>query len=98
MQCTKLLSDLTDLITEELLSNENVAHFYQDAIEFENSKLQAACETMIVSKFDEILENQHSFIMSMPKAFFKRLIESDNLHIPNENCLVELINDYIKKH
>jgi hypothetical protein len=39
MQCVKLMADLTDFIIEELLSNENVVHFYQESIEFENSKL-----------------------------------------------------------
>ena len=40
LECTKLLSDLTDVIIQELLSNENMAHFYQDSLEFANYKLQ----------------------------------------------------------
>jgi len=95
MQCVKLMCDLTDFIIEELLSNENVVHFYQMSIEFANSKLQQACETMIVRSFDTVMETQNSFLLSMPKKYLMRLFESDQLHIPSEYCLVELITKII---
>jgi hypothetical protein len=97
MECIKLLSDLTDLIIQELLSNDNVAHFYLDAIEFDNEKLQIACESLLARRFDEVIENDSDFIMGMQKVFFKRLIDSDQINIPNEYCLVELIKDFIEK-
>jgi hypothetical protein len=51
---------------------------------------------MIVRQFDTVMEHQNTFLLSMPKQYLKRLFESDNLHIPNEYCLVELISEVIE--
>lgn len=57
LKCEKLVSDLSDLIVQELLNAENVTHFYLDSIEFENIKLREACEGLLVASFDSIYDS-----------------------------------------
>jgi len=36
MKCDKMLNELTQHAIKHLVTKDNVAHFYQDAIEFQN--------------------------------------------------------------
>ena len=78
------MNDLTNVIIEELLSNDTVAHFDQDSIEFENRRLQKACEDMIVRRFDETVNLSRDFVLTLPPAFLVHLYESDHLNVQCE--------------
>lgn len=97
LRCEKLMGDLTSVIIEDLLSNETVAHFYQDSIEFENTRLQQACEDMIVRRFDETLSLSREFVLTLPSAFLVHLIRSDALNVQHEQLLVDLIKEFFEK-
>jgi hypothetical protein len=85
------------MIIEMLLNIGNVAHFYTDAIQFENEKLAKACEDLLVSKFDEIQTESRDFICGIPKPQFVKILRNDELNIEHESSLVDLVKDYIRR-
>jgi len=58
-----------------------VSHFYLTSIEFENPKLAAACEDLLVDRFDEIQTETRDFVIAIPPKNFISLLQNDNLNI-----------------
>jgi len=63
------------------MTPENVVHFYQDGIEFDNKKLQDMCETMIVKNFEMCLKQSKEFIITLPISNFICILKNDSLVI-----------------
>jgi len=53
---------------------------------------------MIVKQFDECMEGQVEFLLTLPFKQFNLLLTSDDLKIPNEYSLVDLIKEYLLRH
>jgi hypothetical protein len=56
LKADKLIEDITEFEISDLMGPDEVVHIYHDAIEFENQKLQRACEKMITKSFSDCLE------------------------------------------
>lgn len=79
------------------MTPKNVVHVFQDAIEFENAKLQTECEKMIITHFHEVLSVSEEFVLSLPKVNLVNLLKYDSLQVDSEYELVELISKYFEK-
>ena len=96
MKCKKLIADLTRLIIEKLLNDENSPHFYLDSIEFANADLTAACEEKLVNIFLEMTDDTRNFLHKLPAKNFAKILSNDDLKIDHENQLIEHVREFIK--
>jgi len=94
MRAEKLLNSLVTDIIPHIMIPENVVHFYQDGIEFENKKLQQMCETMIVKNFEVCFKQSKEFILTLPLSNFINLLKNDSLMIGQEYDLVDLVREF----
>lgn len=94
MRAEKLLNSLVTDIIPHIMTPENVVHFYQDGIEFENKKLQQMCETMIVKNFEVCFKQSKEFILTLPISNFINLLKNDSLMIGQEYDLVDLVREF----
>lgn len=78
LRSDKLIKDITEWHCETM-TPKNVVHVFQDAIEFENSKLQTECEKMIITHFHEVLSVSEEFVLSLPKVNLVNLLKYDSL-------------------
>jgi hypothetical protein len=82
---------------------ENVAHFLQEAIEFEIPLLLDASVKMITLHFKEIVaakshDEIDKFLYSLPIKHFIDIIAADDLNIDREFELVEIVRRCIAYH
>jgi hypothetical protein len=90
------MHDLSEYIVTEVLNQDNCTAFYADAIKFEDKKLQAKCETVMVRKFSEIADEQTKYFLDLPLKNFVNICKSNSLNVMHENQLVQLIKQYVK--
>jgi hypothetical protein len=81
----KLMQDLSEFIITEVLNQDNCTQFYADAIKFEDKKLQAKCETVMVRKFSEIAEEHSKYFLDLPLKNFMNICKSNGLNLKHEN-------------
>lgn len=54
--CERLLEDLRELVVTSLLNERTVLKLYLDAVEHNDVKIMEACTTVIIERFEEIIE------------------------------------------
>jgi len=81
MKAERLINSLVSDIIPHIMTPQNVVHFYQDGIEFDNKKLQQMCETIIVKNFEVCLKQSKEFILTLPPNYFINLLKNDGLVI-----------------
>jgi hypothetical protein len=81
MECELLIKYLEDMLINEILTPDNATHHYLDAIAFDSPKLQKACETIIFTYFDQIVNSDDGkrFLNKLPWVQLHRIVKSDKL-------------------
>ena len=94
------MEDLRDLIISKHLNEQSVLKLYVDALEHNDTKVMDACLNIIIKHFDEIVrEPEINHIEFLNNVDFDNIIEilkSDQLNITHEQCLIEIVREYIK--
>lgn len=103
LRCDQLLKDLCHHIIDRLMVIENVAHFLQEAIEFEIPLLLDASVKMITLHFRDIIaakthDEIDRFLFSLPVRHFIDIIAADDLNIEREFELVDIVRRCIAYH
>ena len=52
---------------------------------------------MMVKKFDNVIQGQKEFILTLPHKFFMNLLRSDHLDLASEHDIVDLIKQYFAR-
>lgn len=98
MNCTKLIVELEKMIVNEYLNPVNAPHFYLDAIVFDNKHIIEACETIIQSHIDRILDDEQEaeFLYRLPAERMVSLFKANGLNCKDEYHLMEFFEKYLK--
>ena len=98
MKCPNLLHALEQMIVNELLTPLNASQFYIDAILFQAKPIFDACETIIQSNINQIIENEKEseFLMNLPFERMQSLCKEDRLQVANESVVLKLIDKYLE--
>ena len=98
MKCTKLIVELEKMIVNEYLNPVNAPQFYLDAIVFDNKHIIDACETIIQSHIDRIMEDEKEaeFLYRLPAERMVSLFKANGLNCKDEMHLMDFYEKYLK--
>ena len=96
--CEKLNEDLRDLCMTSLLNSKTVLKHYNDVVEHQDSRIMEASSRIIIADFTDIIDRNDDAVEQMIQLEYQNFIDtisSDQLHIHDEEILIEIVRRYI---